>query len=242
MRIFAKTQQGKHGSNDDRILINSTIIADGEYSCTIEKGVVAIADGVGGNNAGNIASQFVCNAIAMNPIIDQDNFKRVNNQMFELASEKPEWKSMATTCTGIYFDDSDSITVFHVGNTRLYSVQAMSYLNQLTQDDTTVNYLVKTGKLTEEDAENYGSRNLITSCFGGDSEDLLSVKIFKSKKKSMYILTTDGIHESLSIDDMEELISNSDDVSKIPFKLINAAVGSHSEDDCSAIVISLEED
>lgn len=61
MRIYAMTEKGKHSENEDRILISGNVIADGFFETeSNEKTTIYIADGVGGNNAGAIASAFVC--------------------------------------------------------------------------------------------------------------------------------------------------------------------------------------
>ena len=65
MRIYAMTEKGEHSENEDRILINGNIISDGFFETeSTEKTTICVADGVGGNNAGAVASSFVCEKTA----------------------------------------------------------------------------------------------------------------------------------------------------------------------------------
>ena len=241
MKVYAATKKGKHGSNnDDRCLIGYTILADGEYSINLKKGIIAIADGVGGNNAGYVASQFVCHEISLADTISSDILAGINKKLIERSMENISWQGMATTLSGILFDNEYNI-LFHVGNTRIYAVKAGAYLNQLTNDDTTVNYLVKSGKLTEEDAENYHSKNEINACFGGGGESLLKVKISNVNAVNDFLFTTDGVHETLSIDDMEDILEKTSDKGDICKSMIIKAIELGSEDDCTVIYIDNSE-
>ena len=224
MKVYAATQNGIHKNrNEDRVLIGSTILAAGEYSLEMPSGIVAVADGVGGNRAGDTAAQFICNCLAMKPEISEGYFQAINQRLIAIGGEHEIWKGMATTLSGIIFTECGN-QIFHVGNTRIYALQAGSYLRQLTEDDTTVNYLVHSGKMTEEEAENYHARSEITACFGGGDQKLLRIKRKNIEGNRTYLMTTDGVHEKLSVDDMEDFFAAGQDYAAVCRNILDAAV------------------
>lgn len=244
MKIYAVTQKGpSKAENEDRILVGNTILSNGEFCAEISAGVIAIADGVGGNNAGSVASQMVCEALAAMGTPTLEALTELNLALLEQSRSDAALKGMATTLSGICFPDGQMPFIFHVGNTRVYSIQAGQYLRQLTEDDTVVQYLVKTGKLTEEEAENYSSRNEITACMGGDQESLFQLKIIPlGQAGGQYLLTSDGVHESLGIDELEDILGNDNaSLESRMAELIDMARQQGTSDDCSAVLMACEE-
>lgn len=240
MKIYAVTQKDpSKAENEDRILVGNTILSNGEFCTEISAGIIAIADGVGGNNAGSVAAQMVCEALIAMGTPTLETLTELNRALLEQSRSDAALRGMATTLSGICFPNGQMPFIFHVGNTRVYSIQAGQYLRQLTEDDTVVQYLVKTGKLTEEEAENYPARNEITACMGGDQEALFRLKIIPLPEMGgQYLLSSDGVHESLSIDGLEDILG--DDDSSLESKmaeLIDMARQQGSSDDCSAILM-----
>lgn len=207
MKIIAVTQKGMNKSeNEDRIVAGKSILAGGTLSIEMESGVVAIADGVGGNNAGSVASHFIANKICALSEITEETLRKINAELLTLSREKAEYNGMATTLSGMLFVGG-SACLFSVGNTRVYFLQGGKYLKQLTKDDTTLGYLLGTGRLTEEEAGSFDRKNEITACFGGGREDLLKIKLSNIESAaSPILLTSDGIHDFLSTDQMENII------------------------------------
>lgn len=242
MKIYAVTQKApSKAENEDRILVGSTILSNGEFCTEISAGIIAIADGVGGNNAGAVASQMACEALVAMGIPTIETLTELNLALLEQSRSDAALRGMATTLSGICFPNGQMPFIFHVGNTRVYSIQAGQYLRQLTEDDTVVQYLVKTGKLTEEEAENYPARNEITACMGGDQEALFQLKIIPLPEMGgQYLLTSDGVHESLSIDGLEDILGNGDtDLESKVAELIETARQQESSDDCSACIVTI---
>ena len=102
--------------------------------------------------------------------------------------------------------------------------------------------MIKTGKLTEREAENYSARNEITACFGGGKETLLQMDEIhlRDKVPKQILLTSDGIHEYLSIDEMENILSCvDDDKIKLVKAMVEQAIVNGSQDDCTAIFVDL---
>jgi len=241
MRIYAISEKGNHEENEDRILINNRIVVEDSFFIECEEAKVFIADGVGGNNAGAVAANFVCDNLRTCDSINEDTFFNINMALIEKSKENPAYEKMATTLSGVLLN-KDDFKLFHVGNTRVYIFQG-NYLKQITEDHTSVNWLLKIGKISKTDAENYDKRNEITACFGGSNSSLINSMVFDDNNISLInaqriIMTSDGIHEYLTIDEMEEIL-NSEDSSHLNVckKMIDKANLNGSEDDKSIVII-----
>lgn len=116
-------------------------------------------------------------------------------------------------------------------------LQSKKYLKQLTTDDTTLNYLLATGQLSSEDAKSFGRGNEITACFGGGSSALFKVKVSNIEPLvAPIMITSDGIHDYLSVDEMEDIIERNGLTKASCIELIKAARNNGSVDDTSVVL------
>lgn len=156
--------------------------------------------------------------------------------MIEISETIDGQIGMATTLSGIYCTNGKS-QLFSIGNTRVYLLQSRKYLKQLTTDDTTLNYLLATGQLTPEDAASFERKNEITACFGGGSYDLFKVKVtYIEPLLAPVMITSDGIHDYLSVDQMEDIIKEYGLSEKACIEMIQASRDNGSLDDASVIL------
>lgn len=241
-KIYAMTEKGEHSENEDRILINDTIVSAGTFEAECDSNLkICVADGVGGNNAGAVASSFVCENLKNMPYINKSGLEGINSRLLEKSAENTNLKGMATTLSGICTDDTTA-NIFHIGNTRIYVFQG-SYIKQITEDHTSVNWLVKTGKLSKKEAETYDRRNEITACFGGGNPTLISSLVFKENDETLInakriILTSDGVHEYVSIDELEDVLNNENlEPLSMCSEILKIAKEKGSTDDKSIIII-----
>lgn len=237
MNVIAVTQKGLNKiENEDRIIIGKTIVANGTLFSEITDGIIAIADGVGGQNAGSVASHFVANSICGMSEITVNQLKKINNELIKASEDNEGRKGMATTLSGVCIGDSNT-QLFSIGNTRVYLLQSRKYLKQLTTDDTTLNYLLATGQLSAEDAKSFERKNEITACFGGGSSDLFKVKVSHIEPLAAPIMiTSDGIHDYLSVDQMEDIIEEHGLSENACVELIKVARNNGSVDDASVVL------
>ncbi len=237
MQIHASTQKGPYKSeNEDRIIVGSEIISSGGYEAGEAVRMFAIADGVGGNNAGAIASQFVASALAQAGDSEEINFTAINNGLLELSHQQTAFNGMATTLSGIRLCDA-AVVVFSVGNTRVYLLQGGRYLKQITQDDTTLSYLLSTGQLTQDDAYSFERKNEITACFGGGNAAYFKLKTYElGGIASPFVITSDGIHDYLSADQMEDILEEYGLTILACEKMISTAREMGSQDDASIMI------
>ena len=236
MKIIAITQKGLNKSeNEDRVVAGKSIIASGTFLAEVEDGIIAVADGVGGHNAGAVASHFVANNICGLKEVSFEQMEQLNDDLVEVSKTHAGHKGMATTLSGVCMSN-EKTQLFSVGNTRVYLLQSRKYLKQLTTDDTTLNYLLATCQLSPEEAENFDRKNEITACFGGGNPEFFRIKISNIEPLvAPFMLTTDGIHDYLSVDEMEDLIEAHGLTEICCSELIKAARSKGSVDDASVV-------
>ena len=237
MKIYAATQKGvQKARNEDRVVLNQNILSVGIYECECTEGFVAVADGVGGNNAGAVASQFVVEELGKCDHTIK-NLTEINRKLIERSRTDEALAGMATTLAMVdYTEDSAKIT--YVGNTRVYAVVNGKYLKQLTRDDTMLEYVLATGQLDASTAESFNHKNEITACFGAGNPALLKLKQIDASGLDALILTSDGIHDHVSIDEMEDIYCAADAKMEFCKKLIEQAVENGSVDDASVMVLN----
>ena len=247
MKIYAAMDRGYEKQIcEDGVLLGHTILSEGEMSWTPndDRFFIALADGVGGNKGGALASFYVLQKLRndskenMDAVLLQEYLQECNTDLIEYAGGVPGCEHMATTLTGLYFD-RDKAYLFHVGNTRAYAVNG-SFLRQLTEDHTNVSSMVNMGLLTREEAAARPDANVINSCFGNADVHYakrLSVRDVSEEigLKKPLLLTSDGIHDYLSGDEMEEIISGDTSTLEKLGLLIEKSREKGSFDDISAI-------
>lgn len=235
MKIYAATQKGvQKAQNEDRVVLNQSILSVGIHECECTEGFVAVADGVGGNNAGAVASQFVAEELRK---CDHtiENLTKINRKLIERSRTDEALAGMATTLAMVDFTE-DSAKITYAGNTRVYAVVNGKYLKQLTRDDTTLEYLLATGQLNAMTAETFNRKNEITACFGAGNPALLKLKQIDVSGQDTLIVTSDGIHDHVSIDDMEDIYCAEDNKMVFCKRLIEQAVKNGSMDDMSVVI------
>lgn len=237
MDVIAVTQKGLNKTeNEDRVIVGKTILSSGTLFSEISDGIIAVADGVGGNNAGAIASHFVANKVCHLDEISLERLQTINEELITVSKVAEGQKGMATTLAGVCIGESKPL-LFSIGNTRVYLLQGRKYLKQLTTDDTTLNHLLVTGQLAPEDADSFERKNEITACFGGGTDSFFKVKVnYIESLLSPLMITSDGIHDYLTVDQMEEIIEKYGLTETSCVELIKSARSNGSVDDASVVL------
>ena len=148
MKVFVYSKKGsKKDICEDSAIVDGHIISDSYSDEQIDSDyIIAIADGVGGNAGGDMASRYVLTElkdIKLEDISEEkisQYIKAIHKDLLDYAAEIPEKKAMATTLSGI-IGIHDTCYIFHVGNTRIYGLQG-NYLKQYTKDQTTYQWLL----------------------------------------------------------------------------------------------------
>ena len=240
--IYVASRTGqRHAICEDAALVGTELVSGASKILQMpETGFVCLADGVGGNHGGAQAARYVLESLAM---LEKEEdlhaaLPRINMCLIEKAKDTPEASNMATTLTGIRYSNGNSQLV-HVGNTRAYIRQGR-YLKQITSDHTTYNWLKDLGQAEAAAACN---KNEITNCFGGANKTLLSRLVVSDLPPfSLMILTSDGIHEHVDLDTLEEILFGEGTYDDKCEALLDEASKNGSEDDMTIVVIAPEEE
>ena len=240
--IYAISHVGRDKAEcEDTLLIGDRILSNsmGVFPFP-EIGFICVADGVGGNCGGKEASTYVAEELikrfnetdSLGPMIS-----RLNTALITKAKKTPALSGMATTLTGIRFNGHEC-ELIHIGNSRAY-VQQGEYLKQITSDHTVYRWLISRGRIEEADACN---KSEITSCLGGANTKLASnLLIKKIPDFRTMLLTTDGVHDYVSHDDLESIVSSNEGGQRKCAIIIESALKAGSKDDLSVILINRQE-
>lgn len=232
MNVYAAVRKGKNKLCSEDMVAVGEIILDDECRefVNITPGMIAVSDGVGGNPGGELASQFLCERALS--LADGDilrNAEELNESLLKYASGINGREKMAATFSAVVF--GETVRILHIGNTRIYAIQG-SYLKQLTTDHTTYNLLKSRG--LNEEAERCNKSELV-SCFGGGTNRFFSPdsEIVTVNK---ILMTSDGIHDHVDIDRMEEIICSGKSCPEKCDELMQAALENGSCDDMSIVL------
>lgn len=174
--------------------------------------LIAVADGMGGMAAGDIASSIVIGALA--PLDDDvprgeltstlaDAVEESNARIREMVEEHPEMEGMGTTLTAFLFSGS-LLGMAHVGDSRAYRLRDSTLL-QLTKDDTYVQMLVDDGRITADEAESHPQRSLLLRALGSNEVETTFATL-EAASGDRYLLCSDGLSGVVSDETIAETL------------------------------------
>ena len=208
-----------------------------------------VADGMGGAQAGEVASRLA--AAAVEDVVDQGGrsgpervtslIQEANRRVYERASVDPTVSGMGTTMT-VALLEQDGVTIGHVGDSRAYLVRDGT-LTQLTEDHSLVNELVKSGRLSREEAEQHPQRSVITRALGTDPDVDVDAFTVDAQPGDLFLLCSDGL---TSMVDNEEILTllerNRADLKGATKSLLNAANRGGGEDNITVVTFEIAAD
>jgi protein phosphatase len=230
------------------------------YHINPQEKLFILADGMGGQAAGETASSLAVKNIdefMRNTNTDAEitwpteynsNLTRNGNRLkaaillshrkiYELSLSKSKLGGMGTTVAVVVFDDDNTMTYAHVGDSRIYLLQD-NKIDQLTNDHSWVNEQVRLGLLTPEEASIHPYRNVVTRALGGKEEFEVDIGEQKMKNEDIVLICSDGLNTMLKDDEIKKLvIGYKDDQAKAVEKLINAANKAGGDDNVTVILI-----
>lgn len=224
------------------------LVRDHNEDSLIAQGrVFAIADGVGGRAAGEVASDIAVQGLGELNTFDRVRtedvvsvLRRTNTRILESAALNPKQSGMATTVTGLTVVEAggaDHWLVFNVGDSRVYRLLG-NQISLVTQDHSGVREMIEAGLITAEQAVRHPLRNTITRSLGTDPGPNPDVWVFPPQLGERFVLCSDGLSNEL--DDREILLGlqNHDDPQKAAEALCMAAVEAGGRDNVSVVVVA----
>ena len=205
----------------------------------------AVADGMGGAQAGEVASQLAASALEGGNSDAPDGTQRIdeliqeaNRRIFDRASSDPSASGMGTTMT-VALVEGMTVAIGHVGDSRGYLVRG-EQMEQLTEDHSLVNELVKSGKLSEEEAQAHPQRSVITRAVGTDPDVDVDGFTIEAEEGDVFLLCSDGLTDMVEDEEILELVhEHRDDLEKAVKALVAAANRGGGEDNITAVAFRI---
>jgi PPM family protein phosphatase len=218
-----------------------------EDSLVVSPPFFAVADGMGGARAGEVASQLATEAFGSAPDPERppehqltEIAKDANRRIHELANQDESRRGMGTTLTAAMVDDGE-VSIGHVGDSRAYRLRDGT-LEQLTKDHSLVAELERTGQISPEAAEHHPQRSIITRALGPEPEVEVDTYTVPGRSGDVYLLCSDGLTSMVSDDEMESVLRQSGSLQQAADALIRAANQSGGKDNITVVLFKLDQD
>ena len=240
MRIFCKTDTGLvRTTNQDSYFAGE--IADSAV-------FAVVCDGMGGANAGNIASEaavkriyeYVINSYRRN--MTEDDIEKLlknavvsaNIELYDMSVNDPALSGMGTTAVLVLIQNRRAVLA-HVGDSRIYLVN--DGIKQLTRDHSVVQSLIESGKITPEDAKVHPRKNVITRAIGAEEDVAVDTGSLSLTPGDTLMLCSDGLTNYLETEDILNIFKNTD-IEKIPSALVEAANAGGGGDNITVVTVT----
>jgi serine/threonine protein phosphatase PrpC len=209
--------------------------------------VFAVADGMGGAQAGEVASRIAAGAFEQEvdseapPEAQLEGIaKDANREIHELAQTDSSRAGMGTTLTAAIVRD-DEVSLGHVGDSRAY-VFRDGELKRLTKDHSLVEELRRQGRLTDEEAEEHPQRSIITRALGPEPEVNVDTMTFPAKNGDVFLLCSDGLTTMVSDAELARILREAPTLRSAVNKLVDTANGNGGRDNITAVAFRLAEE
>lgn len=233
------------------------------YCADPKLGLFVVCDGMGGGNAGEVASALAVETIhrhlaetkqhpelpfigglddAFSPPTNRlvSAIRLANDVIYNAARERSEWSGMGTTVVAAAFTDQ-ILSFAHVGDSRLYLVRNRS-IQPLTMDHSWVAEQVRHGLLTEEEAERSPRRNIVTRALGVDVHVNVTVGELPLVPNDLLLLCTDGLTKGVQASRILDTLIDTDEIQAVSDRLITMANESGGDDNTTVIVLAVREE
>lgn len=203
-----------------------------------------VADGMGGHNAGEIASGKAVGIVQKDVAEQSDKSAReilvkavddANREIYEMSKNKESLSGMGTTMTACVAENNN-VTAVQVGDSRLYRIRKDS-ITQITKDHSLVEMLVESGEITKEEAKSHPQKNIITRAVGTDKTVESDVYEFKTKKDDVILLCSDGLVNMVEDETILSIINTSKNLEEAANNLVLSAETAGGTDNITVILI-----
>ena len=227
-----------------------------------EIGLYVLADGMGGYNAGEVASGMATSLIsdglqelwnprdvarmgrdeskALSERLIKEQIARANSAIFTTSQNNPECAGMGTTLVVCHFFDN-FVTVAHIGDSRLYRLRGEA-MEQVTRDHSLLQEQLDSGLITPEEAKLSQNKNLVTRALGIDPTVEPEVHVYETQVDDTYVLCSDGLSDMVEDEEIRlTLVTLRNNPNLTVQQLIQAANDNGGRDNISAMLIRVAE-
>lgn len=240
MQLAVKSDIGRVRSvNEDRAAVQ----AFGS-----NKGWAVIADGMGGHQAGDTASQLAIDMIrkGLDELDESYTLEQcqekitsvieaANTHIFQCAQADEHLRGMGTTIV-LAWISGDDLLISHVGDSRAYLYQNET-LTQLTEDHSLVNELVKSGQITKEEADHHPRRNVLTRALGTEEFIWIDHHSYKWEQGNMLLLCSDGLTNKVDLETITNVMASKIVLEDKVNELVDLALQAGGDDNVSVILL-----
>ena len=210
------------------------------------RNVFAVADGVGGAEAGEVASQTAIEVLdeAFRHQVEGADvedlmelaIQRANASIHQMAQEHAKFSMMATTIVALHLKGNVA-TFGHVGDSRLYRLTPDGELHRETEDHSIVEEEVRAGRMTPEQAANHPSKNVISRALGAEQSVEVDMKTIEVDDGTEFLLCTDGITRHVSDNEIRQLLVLNSDLEEICNELKRRCYERGAEDNLTVVIV-----
>jgi protein phosphatase len=233
----------------DRGLSKKRPMNEDSFLADPDRGLFVICDGVGGADAGEVASQKAVDVLDeafRHKLRDGEDvedlmelaIQRANNAIHQMAAEDPRTSMMATTVVALHLDGKRA-TIGHVGDSRLYRLDPDGKLLRETEDHSIVEEEVRAGRMTPEQAANHPSKNVISRALGAEASVEADMKTIEVEEGNSFLLCTDGITRHIPDGELRELLMSGRSVEAICTEMKERCYQRGAEDNLTAVIVQL---
>ncbi len=216
-----------------------------EDSYFVRSPLFVVADGMGGAQAGEVASQMAVESFdrglpdgtpaeGLTHVVEE-----ANRRIHERSQSDAQRAGMGTTVTAAYVGEGE-VTIAHVGDSRAYLLRDGDLI-RLTRDHSLVGELVARGKLTEEQAETHPQRSVITRALGPEPDVQVDVQAYQARGGDRFLLCSDGLTSMIPEARVKAILEGSDSLADAGRELIAAANDAGGRDNITVLLFRLEE-
>jgi len=199
-----------------------------EDSALVAPQLIAVADGMGGHAAGEVASQIAIQTLlGLAPLLSDSNIDdesredlllnisySIDDEIALQSVANPEFAGMGTTLTAVHLTN-ENIELLHIGDSRCYRY-SNGELKQLSYDHTVMQELLDQGRLTQDEVASHPQRSLLTQALMGESGIDPALMVYPVKIGDIYLVCSDGLSSVLSDFEIESIIKQSDPSAVVP--------------------------
>jgi len=213
-----------------------------------ESGLFAVVDGVGGQNAGQLAASMAVKELAQRLLSPEGSREEAirqsialaNNAIYQKAATQPELRGMACVLSVVLMEPC-RLTIGHVGDTRVYKFRDNQH-TLLTLDHSPVGQLLEEGSLSELEAMNHPRRNEVFRDVGGrhrtpDAPDFIDIKVVPFESDAALLLCSDGLTDLLLGHELQRIMDEEGDARSRAVALVEAALEKGGKDNVTVLVV-----
>ena len=210
LEIVSQTHSGMVRSHNEDSVI-----------CDASCGLVVLADGMGGYNAGEVASGIAVSVLSteirhrlesvrpedrddsgeeIGVALLREHVQKANTSIYSAAQSQPQYASMGTTIVaGLFYDNR--VAVAHVGDSRMYRLRGETF-ETITRDHSLLQEQIDGGMISKEDARLSKNKNLVTRAVGIDAEVAVEMNVYEVQIGDIYLLCSDGLNDMVEDGDI----------------------------------------